>query len=76
MRLSKGSRIQAKLIEEVDANHWIVSFKGHLLQVKNSTSIKFESEMSLELEVVKEKPLELKILSPSCKIKKRLDVHV
>ena len=53
MRLSKGSRIQAKLIEEVDANHWIVSFKGHLLQVKNSTSIKFESEMSLELEVVK-----------------------
>lgn len=76
MALPKGTRVQAKLIEEVEKDHWIVSFQGNLIQVKNSTSLKFTSGLFLNLEVVKEYPLELKVISKVTAHKSRLDVIV
>lgn len=61
--LRKGAIIKAKLIEAIEKDQWIVSFQGELIQVKNNTPIEFEEGRLLRLQVVKEKPLELKILS-------------
>ena len=61
--LPAGTKINAKLIEEVEKDHWIVSFQGELIQVKNSTDIKFKKNLTLTLQVVKQSPFELKVLS-------------
>lgn len=74
--LQKGSRIQAKLIEEVDADHWIVSFQGQLLQVRNTTAIKFEPGLRLQLVVENPNPLQLKIHSKADPRNLRLNVRV
>lgn len=75
--LKVGYRIKAKLVEAVEKNQWIVSFQGHLLQVKNTTAIQFQEGLILNLQVIKEEPLQLKILSeadPSSR--KKLDILV
>lgn len=59
----KGDWIQAKLIEEVESNRWIVSFQGQLYSVKNSTQIPFKQQKILTLEVTELHPLQLKIVS-------------
>jgi hypothetical protein len=74
--LSIGSKIQGKLIEEVEADYWIVSFRGQLIQVKNSTGQQFRPGQMLNLEVTKTQPLALKILAPPCKKKLKLDVRI
>lgn len=61
--LRTGQYIQAKLIESVEYNHWIVSFQGELLKVKNTTDIHFKEGLTLNLQVVRSSPLELKVLS-------------
>ena len=61
--LKKGSVLRAKLIEAVGENQWIVSFQGQLLQVRNGTDIKFKEGLLLNVQVVRENPLQLKILT-------------
>ncbi len=74
--IRQGSKIQAKLIEEVDADHWIVSFQGQLLQVKNTTAIEFKPGLRLQLIVMQSDPLELKIHSQADPRNFRLNVRV
>ena len=75
--LKVGHRINAKLVEAVEKNQWIVSLQGHLLQVKNTTSIKFKEGLILQLQVVKAKPLQLKIIEDtSTSTRKKLDILV
>ncbi len=74
--LQVGSRIQAKLIEEVEKDHWIVSFQGQLLQVRNTTSIPFTKSQMLDLQVVKSNPIQLKVLSSSKSRPFRLNIVV
>lgn len=62
--LQSGTIIEAKLIEAVEKDRWIVSFQGHLLQVKNTTAIKFEAGKVLQLKIEKLNPIQLRILSP------------
>lgn len=76
MKLLVGSRIQAKLIEEVQTDHWIVSFRGHLIQVKNSTEIRFKEGLILNLQVTREQPLQLKVLSSAKHKSNKLDLRV
>lgn len=69
-----GSRIKAKLIEAIDEDHWIVSFNGHLLQVRNSASIKFEAGAMLSLQVEKINPIQLRVLGPYKGPRKTLNI--
>lgn len=73
--LAVGARIQGKLIEEIEKDHWIVSFQGELFQVRNSTNIKFESGMKLNLKVVNERPFQLQVLSQALNRNLKLDVR-
>ena len=61
--LAKGDRFTAKLIECVERDHWIVSYQGHLFQVKNTTTTTFRPGMELNLQVVSILPVKLKILA-------------
>lgn len=65
--LQKGSIVQARLIEALDQDHWIVSFQGRLIQVKNSTPIEFKENLLLNLKVKKTSPVELVVVSESSK---------
>lgn len=60
--LTRGSQVQAKLIEVIEKNRWIVSFQGELLQVHNSTDIKFEAGKKVLLLVCETSPLVLKVV--------------
>ncbi len=61
---SLGSKVQGKLVEEIEKDQWIVSFDGHLVRVRNTTSMGFEEGRVLSLEVVGVNPLALKVLVP------------
>ncbi len=61
--LNRGQQIQAKLIEAIDKDHWIVSFEGQLLQVTNSTPLEFKKNLVLNLKVIQGNPLRLSVLS-------------
>ena len=74
--LRKGARIRAKLIEAIDEDHWIVSFQGQLIQVKNITDIPFEEGMLLNLQVEKIDPIQLKVLGPYNNSRKSLDIFI
>ncbi len=74
--LKKGTRITAKLIEAIEKDQWIVSFQGNLIQVKNNTSIQFQEGLLLRLEVVRENPFQLKILSKDNSGRLKIDVVV
>jgi hypothetical protein len=74
--LKKGLVIDAKLIEAVDNTHWIASFHGQLLQVVNTTDLKFSANQTLRLQVIKENPLEFKILIPLGDKKAKIDFIV
>ncbi|MCB0377099.1 MAG: hypothetical protein KDD33_01275 [Bdellovibrionales bacterium] len=60
--LKLGDQVSAKLIEKVDTHHWIVSFEGDLLQVRNATTFTFEAGKIVSLQVVSERPLQFKII--------------
>lgn len=60
--LVKGDRFTAKLIECVEKDHWIVSYQGHLFQVRNTTTTAFQPGMQLNLQVISILPIKLKIL--------------
>ena len=55
-----GGTIFAKLIEEVEADQWIVSFQGELYQVKNETKISFAPGRNIQLKIVGVHPVRLK----------------
>lgn len=74
--LAKGTIITAKLIEAIEENRWIVSFQGELLQVQNNTPIQFKENLNLRLQVIKEKPLALKVLCEQRSKRSKLDLHV
>lgn len=61
--LRAGQYIKAKLIEAIDTDHWIVSFQGELLQVRNTTDVAFREGLTLNLKVTREKPIQLQVLS-------------
>jgi hypothetical protein len=71
----KGQKIQAKLIEKVDKDHWIASFQGQLLQVKNSTAMIFQEGLLLQLVVVSTKPLSFKVAQGQT-TKKRINISI
>ncbi len=70
--LTRGLQIQAKLVEEVEHNKWIVSFQGQLLQVENTSPLLFKESAVIELTVEKTDPLVLKVVSKS-KNRRHLD---
>ena len=74
--LKKGTYIKAKLIEAVEEDYWIVSFQGQLLQVKNNTNIEFKAGLILQLQVVKQSPLSLRILQNQSASSLKIDIHV
>lgn len=60
--LKLGEIVQGKLIESIDPTHWIVSFRGNLIQVRNLSPLKFEKDKLVQLKVVQEKPLQLQVI--------------
>lgn len=74
--LQVGTVIQAKLIEEVEKDHWIVSFQGQLLQVRNTTPVKFKPSLLLQLKVESPNPLCLKVIGPARRGQERLNLFV
>lgn len=58
----EGFVLEAKLIEAVEKDRWIVSFQGRLLQVQNTTDTEFEAGKILRLKVKKETPLLLTVI--------------
>ena len=65
MRWMVGQLWKTKLIEPIDDGHWIVSLEGRLIQVRNSTGKKFTEGQEVELEVLRVRPLQLKIVGLS-----------
>jgi hypothetical protein len=61
--LKLGDIVHGKLIEAIDDNHWIVSFNGTLMQVKNTSPIPFEKDKIIKLRISRERPLELQLYS-------------
>lgn len=59
--LRVGDTVQAKLIEEIEKDRWIVSFQGTLSQVLNTTNISFEKSKRISLVVERVSPLELRV---------------
>jgi len=74
--LKEGSYIEAKLIEQVEKNHWIVSFQGQLLQVKNSTTLSFQEGLKLKLRVESMRPFRLKVLGQMHQKKQGLNISI
>jgi hypothetical protein len=58
-----GEHIQAKLVEAVEENRWIISYQGQLFQVQNNSGLKFQPNHTIRLVVTQLHPLELKIVS-------------
>ena len=74
--LRLGEIVHGKLIEAIDKHHWIVSFRGDLMQVKNLSPIKFEKNKIVPLKVVQESPIQLQVLSSQRSFEKKIDVKI
>jgi hypothetical protein len=59
MRLELDQIIEATLVEQIDSQHWIVSYQGQLFQVTNRSGLDFEAQKSIQLQVVGLSPLRL-----------------
>ena len=63
MRLELDQIIEATLVEQIDPQHWIVSYQGHLFQVTNRSGLSFSAQKSIQLQVMSLSPLRLATFS-------------
>ena len=76
MKLKIGDRIQGKLVEEMEDNLWIVSIDGDLLQVRNTSDLSFKEGKKVQLQVMREKPLQLIILGQAQRSVRGFNIRV
>lgn len=74
--MTLGQQVQAKLIEAIDTQHWIVSFQGQLLQVTNHTHLKFKSGVEIPLTVTGLNPLQFTVSAPKEQAKARINRRI